>query len=485
MKKMTKAATALLSIGFVAASAYVFIGPLENTIQHVAVQYLQVSPYYGEKIAGFLAPTLFVIACYLFYRLAIAILLTTVAQEKVAGVSHESKKTKSVVHYYQDRADSISHKSIIHSGMSETLQQEGLPLELESDLIKMVSPFGHLTGITPDARALRQLRADDAAVVAFVTNREPDGDNFNNSIASTASYGYCVVNIPQRSHRIPGEITRPPRKWRWLFREDPKKHYILKRTVVTRKQDFYQFLNSSAHDVLIFVHGYNVSFRDAALRTAQLHADLCFQGQSMFFSWPSNESELAYTDDGARIGASKTYITDMLIDLHQCKGIQNVYFIGHSMGTRALTEALADIKKTTLRSLPENEPIKFRELILAEPDISQDIFKNRIEPGLRELGARVTLYCSNNDKALGLSEKVNYGKPRLGQAGDDIYVSKAMDTIDASKIGASLFALNHSLPFERPEFFWDMNLIILGKRIDERPNLIPEQSRDYWRLFGK
>jgi esterase/lipase superfamily enzyme len=39
------------------------------------------------------------------------------------------------------------------------------------------------------------------------------------------------------------------------------------------------------------VHGYNVSFDDAALRTAQLAYDLTFDCPAAFFSWPSKGTE--------------------------------------------------------------------------------------------------------------------------------------------------------------------------------------------------
>jgi len=47
--------------------------------------------------------------------------------------------------------------------------------------------------------------------------------------------------------------------------------------------------------VLLFVHGYNVSFEDAARRTGQLAYDLGFEGPTVFFSWPSRGSVTAYT----------------------------------------------------------------------------------------------------------------------------------------------------------------------------------------------
>jgi esterase/lipase superfamily enzyme len=39
-------------------------------------------------------------------------------------------------------------------------------------------------------------------------------------------------------------------------------------------------------DIVIFVHGYNVSFEEAALRAAQIGFDLAIKGAMTFFSRP-------------------------------------------------------------------------------------------------------------------------------------------------------------------------------------------------------
>ncbi|SIT51767.1 conserved hypothetical protein [Paraburkholderia piptadeniae] len=42
-------------------------------------------------------------------------------------------------------------------------------------------------------------------------------------------------------------------------------------------------LNAWTLSVLLFIHGYNVSFEDAAMRTAQMAYDLDFAGAPVFF----------------------------------------------------------------------------------------------------------------------------------------------------------------------------------------------------------
>jgi esterase/lipase superfamily enzyme len=56
---------------------------------------------------------------------------------------------------------------------------------------------------------------------------------------------------------------------------------------------------SGKKSAFIFVHGYNVTFEDAARRTAQMSYDLSFDGAPVFYSWPSQGSLGDYLKDGS------------------------------------------------------------------------------------------------------------------------------------------------------------------------------------------
>ena len=52
-------------------------------------------------------------------------------------------------------------------------------------------------------------------------------------------------------------------------------------------------IDADERSALIFVHGYNVSFQEAALRAAQIGFDLSVKGAMAFFGWPSQGSRRA------------------------------------------------------------------------------------------------------------------------------------------------------------------------------------------------
>lgn len=250
-------------------------------------------------------------------------------------------------------------------------------------------------------------------------------------------YGAIDVSIPE-IHEI-GEIERP-KWWRLEFRENPDKHIAVKTLMPLTPEEFQAGLrariqSSSRKQAFVFVHGYNVSFADAARRTAQMSVDLRFDGAPIFFSWPSRAKTALYTHDENDIAWTEPLLHDFLQALIRRKELDQVYLIAHSMGNRALTGALT--------RLVHDEPSarkKIREIILAAPDIDADVFKRDIAPqliGPQNNRTPVTLYISSRDKALAASHAV-HGHTRAGDVGKSPIVMDGLETIDASNVDTSL-----------------------------------------------
>jgi esterase/lipase superfamily enzyme len=64
-------------------------------------------------------------------------------------------------------------------------------------------------------------------------------------------------------------------------------------------------LDEDERQILVYLHGYNVTFEDAALRAAQLGFDLKIEGATAFFAWPSCGDLADYFADADRIAASE------------------------------------------------------------------------------------------------------------------------------------------------------------------------------------
>ncbi|MBN2579016.1 MAG: alpha/beta fold hydrolase [Pirellulales bacterium] len=246
--------------------------------------------------------------------------------------------------------------------------------------------------------------------------------------------GTCEVSIP-KEHEV-GELESPS-VLRLEFREDPEKHVVLLGVTRQPAEEFFKQIQtcvgqSAQKAAFVFVHGYNVSFEDAARRTAQMAYDLKFDGAPVFYSWPSQASMLGYTVDETNVEWSVPHLKQFLTDLAAQSGAKQIHLVAHSMGNRALTSALKE-----LASLPESDRPKFNEVLLTAPDVDADTFKERIAPALAQTARRITLYASSNDEALAASKKV-HGYPRAGESGENMVIVPGIETVDVSAVDTSL-----------------------------------------------
>lgn len=321
--------------------------------------------------------------------------------------------------------------------------------------------------------------------VYYATDRKPTGSSDANDKyggdRGTLVLGEAEVSIP-RDHRL-GELEAPS-IWRLEFSEDPEKHVVLQKASEVIPEVFYKSVRekvAAAPDksAFIFVHGYNVLFKDAARRTAQMTYDLGFPGAPVFYSWPSQGTTLGYTVDENNIQWTQANLKRFIKDFADQSAAENIYLVAHSMGNRALTGAVKEL-------VQENPDIRnrFKEIILAAPDIDAEIFKRDIAPYIVTATPTVTLYASSNDKALIASKQV-HGYARAGDSGGGLVIVNGVDTIDSTN--AETDFVGHTYYASSKSIIADMfNLIHRKLRPDERPGLkgIDDQGGRYWQFLG-
>lgn len=321
--------------------------------------------------------------------------------------------------------------------------------------------------------------------VFYATDRKPTGVSDPNEKyggdRGTLVLGEAEISIP-RDHRL-GELEGPS-IWRLEFSEDSNKHVVLKAAAELIPEVFYKNVRekvAAAPDksAFIFVHGYNVLFKDAARRTAQMSYDLGFPGAPVFYSWPSQGTTLAYTYDENNIQWTQPTLKKFIKEFAEQSKAENLYLVAHSMGNRALTGAVKEL-------VQENPDIRnrFREIILAAPDIDAEIFKRDIAPFIVSATPTVTLYASSNDKALIASKQV-HGYARAGDSGGGLVIVTGVDTIDSTN--AETDFVGHAYYASSKSIIADIfSLIHLRKRPDQRPGLKPvnQQAGRYWEFKG-
>jgi esterase/lipase superfamily enzyme len=299
------------------------------------------------------------------------------------------------------------------------------------------------------------------------------------------SYGVTEVTIP-KVHRLGG--LEAPSILRLEFKADPQKHVILKSVTPLDRDAWRAQIGKRAHGmdnpgILVFIHGYNSSFADAARRAGQLAYDLNFAGATVLFSWPSRAEVVQYTVDEQNAEWSVEDMHSVLASLASIAPGTPIYVIAHSMGNRVLTrgfKALVEQDKPARR--------EFRQIVLAAPDLDADVFKRDIAPSILGRTPRVTLYASSNDKALMASRDLHGGYRRLGESGKDIVVLPNLDTVDASTVSTEF--LGHSYFGDSKSVVYDLKYVIHESlKPQERERFSLEPVRDlalglYWRFKG-
>jgi esterase/lipase superfamily enzyme len=84
--------------------------------------------------------------------------------------------------------------------------------------------------------------------------------------------------------------------------------------------------------------------------------------------------------------------------------------------------------------------------------------QNTILPQFQKIGRRRTLYASDKDKALHLSEIFRGGLPRLGDGCSSLFVGNGIDTVDASNVDSS--GSHHSYVFDTKELITDLHYLL-------------------------
>lgn len=297
---------------------------------------------------------------------------------------------------------------------------------------------------------------------------------------NSMSYGACDVSIP-KSHKI-AEVEQPS-MWKLEFHADPEKHIILQKITPESKDSFFTQVSSAVtasptKEAFVFVHGYNVSFEDAAIRTAQLTYDFGFKGAPIFYDWPSKASLLGYVADESAADGTVPDLKLFLEDVASRSGASVIHLIAHSMGNRALLPTLAQLANDQQFTGFS----KFATVVFAAPDVDRDAFIKWIGD-IHKPQTNISLYVSQHDQALAASHLLFHKQLRAGEGGKDAIVLTGMDTIDVSDLSTD--ALGHSYFGDNSQVVKDL-LEFLKGQLAPRPDLsrVPLGTLAYWELLA-
>jgi len=321
----------------------------------------------------------------------------------------------------------------------------------------------------------RKVNKNETSKTAILSERAFTGER-----GDGLNFGVVRVRIPE-DHKV-GTIRLPGGISIFGYQTDPfdpKRHFHMRsRQLVTRAEwdGFVRELKPT--DALVFVHGFNNTFDDAAFRMAQIVWDLGYRGLPVLFSWPSRAGVLDYQYDRESALASRRRFIELLQILQKDHAVERVHVLAHSMGNFLVLDALANVAGTS-------DPLRIAELIMAAPDIDRDQFLQNV-PFVQKIVKGMTLYASSNDRALVASRSLAGGIPRAGDVGESgPILLPGLESIDMSAMGDEMFGLNHNTFAANRSLIDD--LFILLTKGERSPRLrqirgVPEVGPKYWRF---
>ncbi|PDT80335.1 alpha/beta hydrolase [Sinorhizobium sp. BJ1] len=323
---------------------------------------------------------------------------------------------------------------------------------------------GHPNGVlTPVADT-----SPDASRVSMLigTTRgrsEHAGEMFTGDRARAPAFADITVSIPPV--RKAGEVAWPKR-----LPPDPATDFATLKADDLTTNAAKTWLNATVkkspdRSVLVFIHGFNNRFEDAVYRFAQIVHDSGVQSAPVLVTWPSRGSLLAYGYDRESTNYTRNALEALFQYLAADKEVKEVSILAHSMGNWL---ALEGLRQMAIRN--GELPAKFKNVILAAPDVDVDVFRSQIEDmGKRQ--ARFTLFVSRDDRALAFSRRVWGDIPRLGSIDPEGHPYKQeleanrITVIDLTKVKAG-DGLHHSKFAESPQV-----VQLIGARISEGQTL--------------
>ncbi|MCA2961671.1 MAG: alpha/beta hydrolase [Silvanigrellales bacterium] len=282
-------------------------------------------------------------------------------------------------------------------------------------------------------------------------------------------YGICRISVPvNREVGSLDEATEAGSDVHTTFRS-------LEHLPLT-KPEFEAKLATQPEDALVFVHGFNVKFQEAAYRASQILFDTKFQGSAYLFSWPAGAPDrflssayiaTTYAENLSNAEGARKDFQEFITSLIAAR--KRIFLVVHSMGHQVVLPVLAALPSLAepASGVPSGSVGArkvIQELVLNAPDFPADTFA-QLTPALLKSASRITLYCSPLDNALLASSRLN----KNARAGSCRNVP-GLDVINVSNVDTPTLGvggLGHGYYSGRP-VVGDLSQVFLGLEAKKR-----------------
>lgn len=282
---------------------------------------------------------------------------------------------------------------------------------------------------TIPARSVKDATKQKIFIATTREDTEVVGALFSELRADELGLASVQVSVPPT--HVAGGLERPK-----SLPPDPRTEFaIIDPTVYQTDTAFVSSLNkelrlrpTSQRQMLLFVHGYNMTTSDAILQVGQFVEDSGFQGVPVLFTWASAGRLSRYVYDLNSALVARPLLIDAAEILS--KSVATEYHVfAHSMGGFLTMEAIVDVAQKG----EFNRTGRLKNVILASPDIDVDLFRSQMGQ-LDTSFDRFFVLLSKDDSALTASRRIAGGVPRVGAADAEELSTLGVTAIDLSQI---------------------------------------------------
>lgn len=302
-----------------------------------------------------------------------------------------------------------------------------------------------------------------------VTTRKPEpgktGFMFGHERDSAVHFVRLTMSMPKdrEAGTLPVSASNPdPKKDITLLNATPLSYAQFKAETAVPQATPGKGTGKGTGRAMIFTHGFNTRFDQAAVRYAQIIEDTGFDGRPVLFSWPSHGIPTGYGYDKDSANYSRDALQQLIDGLAKEKSLERVDIFAHSMGTWLTMETLRQMALSKDKAALD----RIGTVILAAPDIDLDVFRTQVSQ-LGPLSQRIKVYVSADDRALQLSRRLFGGKIRAGETTDLAqFRALGIEAYDISEVKGG-FGKNHGKAFGDGQ-----TIAGIGRTLSNRPGVI-------------
>jgi len=249
---------------------------------------------------------------------------------------------------------------------------------------------------------------------------------------------------------------------------------------------------SPRNEVLIYIHGFKITFEEAAIVLAGLHhfsRDLV----PVLYTWPAGAPGVlsGYARDRESGEFTVLHLKRFIRRLAVVPEVEKIHIVAHSRGTDVAVTALREllIEERGAGRIAE-DTFKIANLVLVAPDLDVDVVKQRfIGERMHNVADFLTIYVSHDDHAIGIAEWFAKSTRRLGRVQpEDIgeTLRKRLETVgDVALIDVRVRSdkHGHSYFYRNPAVSSDLLLMVRYGALAGSPQRPLTQSfPGYWVL---